>query len=339
MVAVLNLNYTLNMLRGYFVSHTIHECFKIGLFEYLKTETTFEDLSNSLRVDEERLMALMGFLHNENIISVVRGNNFILTNRGYNLIEQRGWFELFVGGYNAVLTNLHNLIESGSIDDIRNIESVTLGSGEIFAHDAKPLVLKLMEQLEDPIELILDIGCGNGAALVSLCEELDVNGIGVDAAESAINNANCLARSKGLNEKVEFLVGDAAGLQEFTKKPDVIIAAFLLQELIPSLGELGLINYLTELASRWPNAYWIIIEVDHQPNSQVMQTLHGSGYYNGYYMLHPFTNQQLLSRDAWLEIFESAGFVTEQALTTDHAIDPTGLELGFLLSSKRPSTI
>jgi 2-ketoarginine methyltransferase len=74
-----------------------------------------------------------------------------------------------------------------------------------------------------------------------------------------------------------------------------------------------------------------VVEVDYQPESDVMRTPYGLGYYNPYFLLHPLTKQTLLPCREWIRLFQRVGLTVESALTADPAIDPTGLEVGFLL--------
>ena len=76
----------------------------------------------------------------------------------------------------------------------------------------------------------------------------------------------------------------------------------------------------------------LIVEVDYDiDNHKIMKSPMGLGYYNLYYMLHPFTNQKLLSQKKWDEIFSKARFKIVEKKVVDPKVDPSGLEIGYVL--------
>lgn len=55
---------------------------------------------------------------------------------------------------------------------------------------------------------VLDIGCGNGYALVKLAKEKNCQGIGVDFSEEMIKEAEKLSKENNQQSKIKFIVGD-----------------------------------------------------------------------------------------------------------------------------------
>jgi SAM-dependent methyltransferase len=55
---------------------------------------------------------------------------------------------------------------------------------------------------------VLDLGCGKGAVLLALAEELDFQCMGVDAFKPFIEAAQHMAKGRGLTEKCEFRCAD-----------------------------------------------------------------------------------------------------------------------------------
>ena len=67
---------------------------------------------------------------------------------------------------------------------------------------------------------VLDLGCGKGAVLLALVEELDLRGLGVDAFPPFIEAAQAAARERSLSDRCTFrcadlrqAVGDCTGFQ------------------------------------------------------------------------------------------------------------------------------
>jgi 2-ketoarginine methyltransferase len=62
-----------------------------------------------------------------------------------------------------------------------------------------------------------------------------------------------------------------------------------------------------------------------------MQSDVGLGYYNPYFLLHPFTNQRLLPKRSWDKIFVEAGYEIVIDEVTSPKADPTGLGICYVL--------
>jgi 2-ketoarginine methyltransferase len=177
---------------------------------------------------------------------------------------------------------------------------------------------------------LLDLGCGDGRLLCGLLDHVaGAPAVAVDPSPEAIAAARRMIATTPHADRVELISGHVLDATASIDPPDVVIAAFVLQEIVGQLGRTATVEYLRRLGDRWPRARWIIIEVDHRPGDDVLRTPHGLGYYNPYYLFHPLTRQQLLPRAEWERLFAAAGFAVEQVATTDPGVDPTGLELGF----------
>ncbi|HEX5719161.1 MAG TPA: class I SAM-dependent methyltransferase, partial [Thermoanaerobaculia bacterium] len=244
----------------------------------------------------------------------------------------RGWFRLFVGGYEPVLRSLPHLLQHGVGGEIRNMAAVAQGSGEISPFDAAPLVARLIERSGRACGSILDVGCGNGQLLCQILERFPgAFGIAADPSATVLAEARRTISARGLESRAQLIEGDSFGVPDTKRAPDFILAAFTLQEILGQSGEDVLVDRMISASLRWPSAQWLVVEVDHQPQSEVMHTVYGLGYYNPYFLFHPLTRQTLLPRQEWIRIFQRVGLTAESVLTADPAIDPTGLELGFLL--------
>lgn len=87
-------------------------------------------------------------------------------------------------------------------------------------------VLKYLSIARRPRPLIVDVGTGTGAIILSLAKELQGEAVflGTDISEEAVSLARENARRTGLQEKVRFVVAD--GLDEFDEPEsvDVIVS-------------------------------------------------------------------------------------------------------------------
>lgn len=70
----------------------------------------------------------------------------------------------------------------------------------------KNLELKLLLETIPSESTILDVGCGNGIALLQLAQEKGCSGVGIDFAENLIQEAVASSKAQGLEKKLNFYV-------------------------------------------------------------------------------------------------------------------------------------
>lgn len=323
---------TLGALRGFALGFVVHALIDTGLLDALETEQSVEELRSMFALDDKAFQILVSYLVNERIVVRTAGGLLTLTERGRRFNRQRGWFRLFVGGYEPVFRSLPDLLRHGVGGEIRNMAAVAQGSGEIAPFDAAPLAARLIERSGLACRSIFDVGCGNGELLCQLLGRFpNALGIAADPSSAAIAGARQTVAARDLESRVQLIHGDPFDVIELRDAPDFILAAFTLQEILGQSGEDALVGRMAAASLRWPNARWLVVEVDHQPESEMMRQSYGLGYYNPYFLLHPLTRQTLLPRSEWIRIFGRAGLTVESVLTADPVVDPTGFELGFLL--------
>jgi ubiquinone/menaquinone biosynthesis C-methylase UbiE len=80
---------------------------------------------------------------------------------------------------------------------------------------------------KDNIHNILEIGCGNGAKLFSLCKSLDARGVGIDPSSKAVESANQQAKADNLSG-IHFKVGSSTILDFATASFDLVYFGFCL---------------------------------------------------------------------------------------------------------------
>ena len=68
-------------------------------------------------------------------------------------------------------------------------------------------VLMNLAEIQDG-ERILDAGCGVGGAAIFLCEQKDVNVIGITLSQKQLNSSRALVKAKALTDKVAFQLMD-----------------------------------------------------------------------------------------------------------------------------------
>lgn len=80
----------------------------------------------------------------------------------------------------------------------------------------------------DPQTKVIDIACGKGTSAVYLAQRYGCEVVGIDISEDLVAEATGLARRKGLQEKVDFRVGDALELPFPDNEFDVAVSQAML---------------------------------------------------------------------------------------------------------------
>ena len=188
-----------------------------------------------------------------------------------------------MGGYGETLRDLPKALASSSFYAHRNSSLVGEGSGGISQYDALPMTAELIRRLPTKPTTIVDVGCGDGTYLVDLCEMFsETKGLGIEPSRESVQHAQALASERGVADRIEFRPGSAEDMPELG---DVgahpgFLMAFVLQELLEQVGRGTVVRLLKGVAARYPEASWLIIEVDHRPtDAAVMGCDLGLSYY------------------------------------------------------------
>lgn len=324
----------LQPIRQFVVAAALQHLFESGVYDRLwDSEAAEAALAEHLDLDPTRLAALAQFLCNEGYLE--RGPGLRLTAKGRTLSEFRGWYTMLIGGYGGTFLQLGDALRRGADGASRRADLVGIGSCAISHYDAIPLTRRLMRQIPGGVRRILDLGCGNARYLVEFCKALpEIEAWGVEPDRQGYEAAAALVAEQGLGDRIRLT---CAGAVEFFARdtaftPDLTVLGFVLHEILGQHGEAGAIGFLQDIIRRYPDIHIIVIEVDHRMADPVhMRHPLALAYYNGYFLFHPFTRQQLEPIAFWERLFARAGLDIMARDTTDVEVDSTGFEVGFLL--------
>ncbi|RAG87123.1 2-ketoarginine methyltransferase [Streptacidiphilus pinicola] len=328
--------------RFFFLAQALHHAMHVGLFEALKKEpgATAETLAEQLGLDAYRTGGLLRYLRNEGY-AVFEDGGWTISGKALEVLPFAPWYEMMVGGYAPSMDQLGDILADGTRYATRNTTKVGEGSCGIGAHDALPLV----EQILDPAavnrpETIVDLGCGDGSFLMDLLvAQPDLRGLGLEPNEGSVVLGERRRAELGLEGRVDLVQGGAADALTLDLPENgrgiCFMTAFVLQEVLQQEGEEFVENLLKQTFERYPEARWLVVEMDHQPLSPVMGS-HGLAqtFYNPYFLIHHITEQRLQTRGWWEELFERLGLTVEASANPDPRADSTGLQFGVLLSKK-----
>ena len=326
----------------HFLAGALHHLFDSGVFDTLARQDApvpLDQLSGGLGLDPERLRGLLLFLSNENVVAI-DGDDVSLTMKGRGYGEFRGWYTMFVGGYSSTLQQIGAGLRQGAPYCNRYGRNVGIGSCEISRYDGIPVVRSLLDRVGVTPRELLDLGCGDGLYLVQMCQELPgMLAWGSEPDPGGYADAVALIQQAGLADRIRLRNASAT---QFLREPpadcapDLVVFGFVLQELLEQEGEQAVISLLRNIVQRFPQINVVVVEVENAvANPAVMRHGVARNFWNPYYLIHAFTEQRLESRRFWEGLFEAAGLRVEQLITTDPAVDSSGVEVGYLLQEAK----
>ena len=174
----------------------------------------------------------------------------------------------------------------------------------------KRLEMETIQREIPPGSRVLDIGCGNGLLALSLAEELRCSVVGLDYAESMVNEANALAAIRGLD--AEFRVADIRDPSDLTEHADVVVTERLLINLDSGAEQKDTILKLARVGGL---KKLILCESSYEGNAELNLVRAAAGLPE---IVPPWHNLYLKS-EVVSEAAESAGFsVTENDFSSSY---------------------
>jgi SAM-dependent methyltransferase len=300
----------MEIISGYFTTRTLQALFTVGFFDEMqaKGRVNLDAFAAERNLDRDILQSLCDSLF---ALSILRKDGIVyaLEPKGRLLAEvARGWFE-GVYGYEGVYHELEALLRKEKVfgrDIVRRGDYVARGSGEIEKWVFFPLVAEVVKR--NHYRNVLDLGCGEGTFLRSLCQmDPEVHAYGVDLAPDAIAQGIETTRAAGLETRVELFVEDIAGLEKFAARVpriDMATVFFVLHEVLYR-GVDATVEFLQGFRRAFPGVPLVVFEVL-RPTPEELRKRPGMAVQ--YVMQHDLTHQKLVGRDEWRAIFRQAGF-------------------------------
>jgi 2-ketoarginine methyltransferase len=319
--------------RGFVLSAAIYALQKSGLEDELASGASLEELLGGGHRDRERVAALLDYLRAADLVTLA-GDTFTLTELANAYRAAAPWYEMMVGGYGVTFLSLADHLDSGTPAAPRVGRYVGTGSCGISRHDSIPLLRRLLAAERRDYRLLIDLGCGSGVYLTELCAQYPrLHAVGIEPAADAVAAARQWVSEQPASDRVRVeQAGALEWIDRVTEKPDLAILAFVIHEVLGQEGESGVRTLLTGLFDAAPDLDLVVIDVDLRSADPVaMAHPLARNYYNAYYLLHPFTDQKLMPRQWWEDLYAECGLQIVESGTTDPAMDSTGLEIGWLL--------
>jgi 2-ketoarginine methyltransferase len=326
----------LQPIRYFALAQVLYHSVDLGVFARIAASPGIDEktLATELGLAPDRLLALLRYLQNEGYLVAEPG--WSLTAKGAGFPVFAPWYELLVGGYASTFQQLGEVLREGAPWAGRDATRVGAGSCGISAYDALPLVEQLLDSSASELTTVVDLGCGDAAFLIELLKRRpELRGIGLEPNFGSTEIGSARARDGAVADRLELHHGPAADVSKLALpgngRGTCFLTAFVLQEILEQSGDAAVRELLKTTLDAYPEALWIVIEVDHRPTGPIMNHGLAKAYYNPYYLIHAVTEQRLETGEYWTELFRSADLeILKVGYPHDH-VDSTRLELGYLL--------
>lgn len=307
-------HFTLDAIRGFYTTRTLIALFNIGFFDELSMRGAIDltDFAARHDLDLTVLKSVCDYLYALTVLDR-RGDEYRLDS-GITFPAQlvQGPVQV-VYAYEEVFYNLEALLKKErtyGIEVHRRSEFVARGSGA----SGEILVFPYLSEMLDRrgFQRILDLGCGDGTFLIDQCRRNDrVTGYGVDLAPEAIAYGNKRLAEEKLQNRVTLVTMDIfnlAALAPQVRDIDAAISVFVLHELF-ALGPATIVDLLRTFRTCFPGIPLVLCEMIRHTPEELRQKPGGVAEIQ---LFHSLSNQPLLTRDEWRDLFRKAGFAHVQ---------------------------
>ena len=194
------------VLEGFFAGCLLRELFSAGMFERLRSPTAPPDLALALHYDEAALRSSLEFLaRTTRTLERVRGGRYRL---GPDLRSAAGIVSVakFLGAYGPAAFRARSSWRSAR-RAAQHVDRGALASAFSLAPRDPAAVIDLVRKRARTG--LLDLGCGTGSLLATVCKRGGPLGWGIDESHAMCRAARCALRRYGLNRRVRVRCADA----------------------------------------------------------------------------------------------------------------------------------
>jgi len=293
-------------LRGFYATRAIIALLDVGLFDELEERKTVHLAEFAARenLDFKVLQTLCDYLYELRILKC-EGESYALDSDGELISESMKGVYYITQAYEDAVHNLELLLrkeKTYGLDIQRRAELVAKGSNWTGQLLAFPMVYE--EIRRNDFHCILDLGCGDGAFLIGLCQRNpDVYGYGLDIAPEAIALGKRHLEDEDLQDRVQLFVGDIFDIGAIAGQlpaVDAATAVYVLHEFQDRI-----IEVLGRFRAAFPQVPLIICEVIRHTPEELRRKPGGVVEIQ---FFHELSNQRLFTLEEWRSMFRQAGF-------------------------------
>jgi SAM-dependent methyltransferase len=221
-----------------------------------------------------------------------------------------GFYLEAYGPVTRAMTDLLTGKAKYGVDVSRADSALSRHTGTVTTSAYTEIVLAAMR--DRSVTRLLDLGCGGGALLVTLCQEHPgLTGVGIDIAQEAIDAARQRAEASGVADRVEFAVADAFEPDTWPdacRGADMICGVGVLHERFRD-GEQAVVDILDRYAMTLSAGRTLLIgepelRYDNQAND------------SDFFLVHVLTEQGIpRDRAGWQQVFDQSSLRCDRIYT------------------------
>ncbi len=304
---------------SYVYAQVLHALWDSGFYEYVRAHPRFRRAAavEQLGYDAMTFDWLVYYLVGRGVLRAVgQEGELELTEKGQRVTNTlaRGLLNLYVGGYNALLSNLGPLLRGEILlDDARldrSARHAAAGTEDVTCVRVVPQVIEVLKEHE--VRGVLDLGCGTGGFLIQWAKLTSGWGAGVDMAPDALAAARVNAADFGVADRLSFFLGevgkDALPVgAEVMERIDALTAMFMLHEFGRG-GDAGIARVLSALGAQFRGKLLLALEM--QPVDVTLLNGRAPPAMDAldYHFIHPLSRQgEPRPKDVWQGLYEQAG--------------------------------
>jgi len=302
-------------IRGYYVTRALLTLWRIGALDRALDDGHLDvgEFASERGHDVELLSALLNYLTTRGYFVAEQGGRFGLSQRGEASRAYFGYLPMLVGSYQPMFDGLEDVLTG----------ALSYGDGVVRDGRERALGVRALEQnlLDSLLEVldtlhftkVVDLGSGSATLLCRICEPVaERRGIGIDIDATACREAESYVRKLGLDDRVSIVLGDMADAADLpvlgAGDVDLVVAMFVMHELLKQRGRAGVVACLSGIASALSDGGRLaMVEVSKPARYEATEQV----FIPEYELVHDFSNQQLASKDEWHAMVAEAGLVVE----------------------------
>lgn len=300
----------LELVPGHYAARAIGALLEVGFFDELRSRRVVngDAFAASHELDAEILRALADYLGALSMLDSDAGN-YILRPKGHAIIEtMRGAVDLtraFEDPLHCLVPLLQRTMAYGADvhKDPRLVARASGVGGRLFSH---PLMIDLIDRRG--FTHVLDLACGDGAFLVSLCRALaGTTAYGIDCSPEAIEDGCRSIRDTNLDGRIHLFAGDVFQADVVARRLpeiDVVTSLYGFEQFL-TLGRETIVALLWKWRALFPHATFLVCELLRREVEHLRRHRGGMAELQ---LGQALVRQRFAADQEWMETWRVAGF-------------------------------